>query len=142
MKTISKIQASKRILQIAKAVAQLEASNQKLTPYEIAKVQKTVAVILASSNIDDDTLEQIQALQQQEQQSVNINTGVKQLMKNKTELNKIKNRQLKAEPNIKQYLKQNGIVVIKPMKIGKFFEIVKELLVNYENIIDEDQQLN
>ena len=37
MKKISRIQASKRILQIAKAVAEVEASNKKLTPFEIAK---------------------------------------------------------------------------------------------------------
>lgn len=141
MKKISRIQASKRILQIAKAVAEVEASNKKLTPFEIAKVQKTVATILASADLDNETLEQIQALQD-EQQQVNINNGVKELLKNKTQLNKIKNVQLKSEPTIKQYLKQNGIVITKPMKVGKFFEIIKTLLVDFENIANVEEQLN
>ena len=141
MKKISRIQASKRILQIAKVVAEVEASNKKLTPFEIAKVQKTVATILASADLDNETLEQIQALQD-EQQQVNINNGVKELLKNKTQLNKIKNVQLKSEPTIKQYLKQNGIMITKPMKVGKFFEIIKTLLVDFENIANVEEQLN
>ena len=141
MKKISRIQASKRILQIAKAVAEVEASNKKLTPFEIAKVQKTVATILASADLDNETLEQIQALQD-EQQQVNINNGVKELLKNKTQLNKIKNVQLKSEPSIKQYLKQNGIMITKPMKVGKFFEIIKTLLIDFENIANVEEQLN
>ena len=141
MKKISRIQASKRILQIAKAVAEVEASNKKLTPFEIAKVQKTVATILASADLDNETLEQIQALQD-EQQQVNINNGVKELLKNKTQLNKIKNVQLKSEPTIKQYLKQNGIMITKPMKVGKFFEVIKTLLVDFENIANVEEQLN
>lgn len=141
MKKISRIQASKRILQIAKAVAEVEASNKKLTPFEIAKVQKTVAVILASAELDNDTLQQIQALQEQQNQ-MNINNGIKQLIRNKQQLNKIKNVPLKSQPSIKEYLKQNGIVISKPMKVGKFFEIVKNLLVNFESIANVEEQLN
>lgn len=141
MKKISRIQASKRILQIAKAVAEVEASNKKLTPFEIAKVQKTVAVILASAELDNDTLQQIQALQEQQNQ-MNINNGIKQLMKNKQQLNKLKNVPLKSQPSVKEYLKQNGIMISKPMKVGKFFEIVKNLLVNFESIANVEEQLN
>ena len=141
MKKISRIQASKRILQIAKAVAEVEASNKKLTPFEIAKVQKTVAVILASAEIDNDTLQQIQALQEQQNQ-MNINNGIKQLMKNKQQLNKLKNVPLKSQPSVKEYLKQNGIMISKPMKVGKFFEIVKNLLINFESIANVEEQLN
>lgn len=142
MKKISRIQASKRILQIAKAVAQVQASNTKLTPLEIAKVQKTVAMILASANIDNDTLEQIQSLEQQDDgNSVNVNQGVKQLLKNKQQLNMIKNQPLKSQPSVKQYLKENGIMVTKQMKVGKFFEIIKNLLINYETIVNQDEQI-
>lgn len=141
MKKISRIQASKRILQIAKAVAQVEASNKKLTPFEIAKVQKTVSVILASAELDNDTLEQIEALQEQQNQT-NINNGIKQLIRNKQQLNKIKNVTLKSQPSIKKYLKQHGIMISKPMKVGKFFEIVKNLLVNFESISNAEEQLN
>lgn len=141
MKKISRIQASKRILQIAKAVAEVEASNKKLTPFEIAKVQKTVAVILASAELDNDTLQQIQALQEQQNQ-MNINNGIKQLMRNKQQLNKLKNVPLKSQPSVKEYLKQNGIMISKPMKVGKFFEIVKNLLVNFESIANVEEQLN
>lgn len=141
MKKISRIQASKRILQIAKAVAEVEASNKKLTPFEIAKVQKTVAVILASAELDNDTLQQIQALQEQQNQ-MNINNGIKQLMKNKQQLNKLKNVPLKSQPSVKEYLKQNGIMISKPMKVGKFFEIVKNLLINFESIANVEEQLN
>lgn len=141
MKKISRIQASKRILQIAKAVAEVEASNKKLTPFEIAKVQKTVAVILASAELDNDTLQQIQALQEQQNQ-MNINNGIKQLMRNKQQLNKLKNVPLKSYPSVKEYLKQNGIIISKPMKVGKFFEIVKKLLVNFESIANVEEQLN
>lgn len=141
MKKISRIQASKRILQIAKAVAEVEASNKKLTPFEIAKVQKTVAVILASAELDNDTLQQIQSLQEQQNQT-NINNGIKQLIRNKQQLNKIKNVPLKSQPSIKEYLKQNGILISKPMKVGKFFEIVKNLLVNFESIANVEEQLN
>lgn len=141
MKKISRIQASKRILQIAKAVAEVEASNKKLTPFEIAKVQKTVAVILASAELDNDTLQQIQALQEQQNQT-NINNGIKQLMRNKQQLNKLKNVPLKSQPSVKEYLKQHGIMISKPMKVGKFFEIVKNLLVNFESIANVEEQLN
>ena len=111
------------------------------TPFEIAKVQKTVAVILASAELDNDTLQQIQALQEQQNQ-MNINNGIKQLMRNKQQLNKLKNVPLKSQPSVKEYLKQNGIMISKPMKVGKFFEIVKNLLVNFESIANVEEQLN
>lgn len=138
MKKISKDQASKRILQIAKAVAQTEAANNSLTPLEIAKVQKTVGLILASTDLDEETLNKIQALQ--EDNKVNITQNIRQLVQNKSGIAEIKNKQMK-NPDIKAYLKENGIVITKPMKVGKFFEVVKNLLINFQQVVNHQDQL-
>lgn len=149
MKKISRIQASQRILKIAKAVAEVEASNNKLTPFELAKVQKTVAVILASADLDNETLQQIASLDNDV--DVNINNNLRQLMHNKSQLNRIKNLPLKSQPSVKKYLEQKGIAIKKPMKAGEFFAIVNELFnkkianpeqqLSDENTFDEEQMI-
>ena len=151
MKKISKIQASKRVLQIAKHVAMVQASNNKLTPLEIAKVQKTVGMILAAADADQEILKSIEQLDNKETvQSVqanedkpngNTNQIVQQLLKNKGNIVKEKNKQMK-NPLVKEFLSEKGIKITKPMKVGKFFEIIKELLLNFESIVNPQEQID
>lgn len=142
MKKISKIQASERILKIAKAVAEVQASNNRLTPLEIAKVQKGVARILASADIDQQTLNKISALDDEEKKKINVNQNIQSLLKNKSKINEVKNKPMKSNPGVKQYLKQHGIMLTKPMKVGMFFEIVTKLLKDFSQIADKQEDLN
>lgn len=134
MKKISKIQASKRILKIAKQVALVQASNNKLTPLEIAKVQKAVGMILASADIDDKTLEKIEALDEQGFGTNNPQKVMQQLIKNKSTITKQKNKQMKGNKGVQEYLKMHGLRLTKPMKVGELFKVINELLINYQEI--------
>lgn len=153
MKKISKIQASRRILKVAKNVAIVQASNHKLTPLQIAKVQKTVGMILAAADIDQQTLAAIESLDNEQvettesadfmeqQKAVSPGKVVQQLTQNKSKIMKQKNKQMKGNSGVKQFLSQNGIRLTKPMKVGKFFEVVKQLLLNYQSISNPQEQL-
>ena len=145
MKKLSKIQASQRILKIAKQVAIVQASNKKLTPLELAKVQKSVGLILASTDMDEQTLTAIEQLEKQaadDNGNISPNKVMQQLMQNKQVINKQKNKQMKSSSGVKQFLSANGIRLTKPMKVGKFFQIIKQLLLNYESISNPQEQLD
>lgn len=140
MKKISKIQAYQRIMKIAKAVAQVQASNSKLTPLEMAKVQKSVGIILAAADVDEQTLNKIQSADSQDKK-FNVNQGIQTLLKNKAEINQIKNKPMKSNAGVKEFLKQHGIILKSPMKVGAFFKVVTELLKNFSDIADSQEEL-
>lgn len=140
MKKISKIQASKRILAIAKNVAMVQASNNKLTPLEIAKVQKTVGLILAAADIDQPTLAAIQALDGK------VPSGNKILTDFQKEKSNIDfNKKFRVTPQIKKFLDQKKLVLRPksgPMRVSTLLAILKELIDKFQSKTSDDEDFD
>ena len=139
MKKISKIQASKRILAIAKNVAMVQASNNKLTPLEIAKVQKTVGMILAAADIDQPTLAAIQDL---DKAVPNGNKTLTEFQKEKSNIDF--NANFRVTPQIKQFLKQNHLIIktVGNVKVKALLAILKDLVDKFYIKTDDNEDFD